>query len=322
MQYRKISKTDMNISAISLGTWAIGGRDWGKADDNESILVIRSAPDFGINFIDTAPIYGRGHSEEIIGKAIKGISNKFYIATKCGIQPKGKGFTFNLKPKVIAEELDDSLRRLGVETIDIYQCHYPDPLTPIEDTLAQILKFKKQGKIRYIGVSNFGLPLLKRAASITSLVTLQAQYSLLDRSIEDGTLPFCAENNIGMIAYGPLGGGILTGKYSSPVHFPKGDARSFFYPYYREPYWSKIKILIEGMENIAKRREKSLSEIALNWVIRQKGITTAIVGCRNYKQLKDNTSAGEWELYPDEIEELSKISDGLELGKLRGTKKD
>ena len=313
MRYKKIPKTDMEVSAISLGTWAIGGRDWGKADDKESILTIQAAADLGINFIDTAPIYGRGHSEEVIGKAIKGIRNKFYIATKCGIQPEGKSFTFNLKPEAITKELDDSLKRLGIDTIDIYQCHYPDPRTPIEDTLGQLLRFKKQGKIRYIGVSNFGLPLLKRASSITPLDTLQVQYSLLDRSIEKGVLSFCKEENIGIIAYGPLGGGILTGKYINPPRFPKGDARSFFYPYYKEPYWSKIQILIKEIENIVQKKGKSLSEIALNWVIQQKDITVAIVGCRNYQQLKTNASAGSWELSLDELKRLKRISDGLGL---------
>ncbi|OPX29235.1 MAG: hypothetical protein B1H08_04320 [Candidatus Omnitrophica bacterium 4484_171] len=313
MRYKKVPKTDMEVSAVSLGTWAIGGRDWGKADDKESISTIQAAADFGINFIDTAPIYGRGHSEEIIGKAIKGIRSKFYIATKCGIQPEGKGFTFNLKPEAIAKELEDSLKRLGIETIDIYQCHYPDPHTPIEDTLGQLLKFKKQGKVRYIGVSNFDLSLLEKASSITAITTLQVQYSLLDRSIEKGVLSFCSENDIGVIAYGPLGGGILTGKYINPPRFPKGDARSFFYPYYKEPYWSKIQVLIGEIKNIARKRNKNPAEVALNWVNQQEGIAVTIAGCRNYEQLSANASAGSWELSLDELERLRKISDGLEL---------
>ncbi len=317
MWYKKISGSGMKVSAVSLGTWAIGGTDWGKADDKESILTIQAAPDCGINFIDIAPIYGRGHSEEIVGKAIKGIRDKFYIATKCGIQAKGKSFVFNLKPEVITKELDDSLKRLGVETIDIYQCHYPDPDTPIEDTLAQMLKFKEQGKIRYIGVSNFDLPLLKKALAVSPILTLQVQYSLLNKSIEDDVLPFCLNNNIGIIAYGPLGGGILTGKYRDIPHFPKGDARSFFYPYYKEPYWSRSLALIEKIRNIAQKEGKSPSEIALNWVIQQRGIVATITGCRDRKQLKVNASAGSWKLSLEELEELRESSNKIIPDKIK-----
>jgi len=308
MRYNKIPKTDTKISAISVGTWVMGGKNWGKVDDQESIFTIRAAADFGINFIDTAPIYGRGHSEKIVGKAIKGIRDKFYIATKCGIQHTDGGFTFSLKPKAIAKELEDSLKRLEIETIDIYQCHYPDPDTPIEDSLAQMLKFKKQGKIRYIGVSNFDLPLLEKASGITSIITLQPQYSLLDRNIEKDILPFCQRQGIGVIAYGSLGSGILTGKYARPPNFPKGDARSFFYPYYKEPYWSEIQVLIKEIKNIAQKRKRNPAEVALNWVNQQQGISTAIVGCRNRKQLKINASAGDWKLTPEELQILKEVS--------------
>ena len=308
MRYNKISKTDMEISAISIGTWVMGGKNWGKADDQESILTIKAAADFGINFIDTAPIYGRGHSEKIVGKAIKGIRDKFYIATKCGIQHTDGGFTFSLNPKAIAKELEDSLKRIGIETIDIYQCHYPDPNTSIEDSLAQMLKFKKQGKIRYIGVSNFDLSLLEKASGITSVVTLQPQYSLLNRSIEKDILPFCQRQGIGVIAYGPLGSGILTGKYVKPPNFSKGDARSFFYHYYKEPYWSNIQVLIAEIKNIAQKRRRNSAEVALNWVNQQQGISTAIVGCRNREQLKINASAGDWKLTLEELQILKEVS--------------
>jgi len=311
MRYKKIPKTNMEISVVSLGTWVMGGKNWGKVDDRKSIFTIRKASDFGINLIDTAPIYGRGHSEEIVGKAIKGIRDKFYIATKCGIQPKNGGFTFSLKPKIIAKELEGSLKRLGIETIDIYQCHYPDSNTPIEDTLVQMLKFKKQGKIKYIGVSNFDLLLLKKSSQITSITTLQPQYSLLERSIEKGILPFCQNQSIGVLAYGPLGSGVLTGKYTSPPSFSKDDARSFFYPYYREPYWSKIQVLIAEIKNIAHKRKKSLAEVTLNWVNQQQGISSAIVGCRNCKQLEINASCGDWQLTTEELQRLKEMSFGI-----------
>ena len=313
MRYKKIPKTNMEISVISIGTWVMGGKDWGRVDDEQSISTIRAAADFGINFIDTAAIYGRGHSEEIVGKAIKGIRDKFYIATKCGIQPTNGGFAFNLKPEVIVRELEDSLKRLGIETIDIYQCHYPDSNTPIEDTLEQMLKFKKQGKVKYIGVSNFDFSLLKKASQITSIATLQPQYSLLERSIEKDILPFCKEEDIGVVAYGPLGSGILTGKYTRLPHFFKGDARSFFYPYYKEPYWSKVQVLITEIKNIAQKRKKSPAEVALNWVNQQEGVSTAIVGCRSVQQLKINASSGNWKLTQEELYRLKELSETIIL---------
>ncbi len=305
MRYKKIPKTDMEISVISIGTWVFGGKNWGMVDDEESILTIRAAVDCGINFIDTAPIYGRGRSEQVVGKAINGIRNKFYVATKCGIQVTSGGFSFNLRPKTIIKELEDSLKRLKIETVDIYQCHYPDPNTPIEDSLAQMLKLKKQGKIRYIGVSNFDLSLLEEASQVTSIVSLQPQYSLLNRGIEKNILPFCQKQDIGVFAYGPLGSGILTGKYVSPPEFPRDDARSFFYPYYKQPYWGKIQGLITEIKNIAQKRKRNPAEVALNWVNQQQDISTALVGCRNRKQLQINASAGDWMLTPEELRMLA-----------------
>ena len=297
-----LGKSDLRVSVVSLGTWVTGGENWGKTDDNQSISTINRAIDLGINLIDTAPAYGIGHSEEIVGKAIKNRRHQVIIATKCGIDRSGGGFALNLKPMSIRKELEDSLKRLKIETIDLYQCHWPDPNTPIEDTMGEMLKIQSEGKIRYIGVSNFDIQLIQSALKIAPIVSVQPHYSLLERSIEKDLLPFCRENNIGVMTYGSLGSGILTGKYKMPPSFKGNDARNFFYPFYKEPYWSRTKDLIAEMEKITKEHNKPVAEIAINWVNQQEGIATALVGARNSEQVEINAGAGEWELSKKELE--------------------
>ena len=297
-----LGKSDLRVSVVSLGTWVTGGENWGKTDDNQSISTINRAIDLGINLIDTAPAYGIGHSEEIVGKAIKNRRHQVIIATKCGIDRSGGGFALNLKPMSIRKELEDSLKRLKIETIDLYQCHWPDPNTPIEDTMGEMLKIQSEGKIRYIGVSNFDIQLIQSALKIAPIVSVQPHYSLLERSIEKDLLPFCRENNIGVMTYGSLGSGILTGKYKMPPSFKGNDARNFFYPFYKEPYWSRTKDLIAEMEKITKEHNKPVAEIAINWINQQEGIATALVGARNSEQVEINAGAGEWELSKKELE--------------------
>ena len=297
-----LGKSDLRVSVVSLGTWVTGGENWGKTDDNQSISTINRAIDLGINLIDTAPAYGIGHSEEIVGKAIKNRRHQVIIATKCGIDRSGGGFALNLKPMSIRKELEDSLRRLKIEAIDLYQCHWPDPNTPIEDTMGEMLKIQSEGKIRYIGVSNFDIQLIQSALKIAPIVSVQPHYSLLERSIEKDLLPFCRENNIGVMTYGSLGSGILTGKYKMPPSFKGNDARNFFYPFYKEPYWSRTKDLIAEMEKITKAHNKPVAQIAINWVNQHEGVTTALVGARNPEQVEINAGAGEWELSKKELE--------------------
>ena len=227
MKYRKLGTSDLVVSEVGLGTWVLGGDHWGHAEDEESIAAIHAALDSGINLIDTAPAYGRGHAEEIVGKAIKGRRARVIVATKCGVHRDGKKFSYSPKPDDIRKEIEDSLRRLGLDTIDLYQCHWPDPKTPVEETMREMLKMRDAGKIRHIGVSNFDVPLLERALAVAPVVSLQPHYSLLERKVEQSILPFCREKKIGIISYGTLGSGILTGKYVEPPCFSKGDCRSF-----------------------------------------------------------------------------------------------
>jgi aryl-alcohol dehydrogenase-like predicted oxidoreductase len=308
MEHRRLGKSELNVSVIGLGTWPIGGSFWGVTSDAEAIAAIQKAIDSGINLIDTAPVYGNGHSEKLVGRAIKGHRHQVIIATKCGLYFKGATQINDLKPGSIREELEGSLKRLGTDVIDLYQCHWPDPDTPIEDTMDEMLKMKAEGKIRYIGVSNFDTALLKKAQKVAQVASNQVQYSVLNRDIESELAPFCKEQDIGILAYGSLGGGILSGKYTEKPKFRKNDARTFFYNYYQEPYWSQVQPLLKDLEQIAARHGKPTSQVAINWARQQSGITSALVGARSPKQAEANAAAGTWQLSP---EELSGINEAL-----------
>ena len=307
MRYRRLGSTPLKVSVVSLGTWVLGGDQWGRVDDKQSIATIQKAIDLGINLIDTAPIYGIGHSGKIVGKAIKGRRHRVLIATKCGLQKKGKRIVLNLKPAEIRKELENSLFRLDIERIDLYQCHWPDPNTPIEITLEEMLKMQAEGKIKYIGVSNFDVPLLEKALNCTPIVSVQSQYSLLERGIEKSVLPFCKEKGIGVMTYGSLGSGILTGKYKKQPVFKKNDARNFFYPFFKVPHWGFSQDFISGIKRIAKEKGKPVAQIAINWLTQQPGVTTAIVGARTSEQVETNAAAGEWELTEGDLSRIESI---------------
>jgi aryl-alcohol dehydrogenase-like predicted oxidoreductase len=294
----------MEVSVVSLGTWVSGGDQWGKTDDKQSVAAIQKAIDTGINLIDTAPAYGLGHAEEIVGKAIKGRRDCVFIATKCGLQKKGKKLVLDLKPQAIRKEVEDSLSRLGIERIDLYQCHWPDPNAPIEATLEEMLKMQSEGKINAIGVSNFDVPLLERASKAAQVVSVQPHYSLLERGIEGDLLPFCRREGIGVITYGSIGSGILTGKYDERPIFKKNDARSYFYRFYSEPRWSLVQDFLGEVKKISREEGKSIAQIAINWILQRGGITSAIVGARTPEQAEMNAGAAEWDLSKDDMDRM------------------
>jgi len=302
MQFRTIGKSDLEVSDVALGTWAFGGDCWGKADDARSEHVVSEAIEKGINLIDTAPIYGGGRSEEVIGRAIKGKRDRVVIATKCGLQQQGDSIRPNLTVSFIREEIENSLIRLGVDMIDLYQCHWPDEKTPFEETFTELNRLVAEGKIRHIGVSNFSRQQLEEAMSFSPVVSNQMQYSLFERSVEEELMPFCRERKVSFLTYGPLGGGILTGKYCTPPAFPKGDVRSFFYKYYREPFWSKGRELILVLEDIAARRKVLVAQIAINWVLSHVEVASCIAGARAAEQVDQNAAAADWDLSAEEIE--------------------
>jgi aryl-alcohol dehydrogenase-like predicted oxidoreductase len=303
-----LGSSTLRVSVVSLGTWVFGGDNWGKVDDKESIATIQKAIELGINLIDTAPVYGDGHAEEILGKAIKGNRDKVFIATKCGLQKKERTFIHDLSPSEIRKELEQSLSRLNIERVDLYQCHWPDPTTPIEATLEEMLKMQSEGKISNIGVSNFDLPLLEKALRVAPVVSLQSHYSLLERSVEEShLLEFCKKKGVGVMTYGSLGGGILTGKYKNPPTFSKKDARRFFYPFYNEQEWRRYHGFVEAIRKIAREKKIPVLEVALNWLVQQSGVTTALVGARTMEQVKKNAQAIQGELSESDLIQIKKV---------------
>ena len=306
MRYKTLPNTELEVSEVGLGTWVFGGDCWQEADDAVSVSVVEEAIDKGMTFIDTAPIYGSGRSETVIGKALKGKRDQAVVATKCGIYAKGKGIAIDLSAGAIRQEIEDSLRRLGIETIDLYQCHWPDEKTPMEESFGELNKLVEEGKIRYIGISNFDKVQTEKALSLAPVVTNQVQYSLFDRTIEEGLLPICEENKVSIISYGSLGGGILSGKYKEPPMLQKGDVRSFFYRFYKEPFWSKGKELVSVLEDIAKKRNVRVSEVAINWVLSNEGVGVCLAGCRTPEQVDMNIRAGNWQLSSEELGLISK----------------
>ncbi|MFW6287654.1 MAG: aldo/keto reductase [bacterium] len=311
MEYRKLGSSDLNVSTIALGTWATGSDFYGKVDDTKSIDAIRAGIENGINLIDTAPAYGSGHAEKVVGEAIKGYRDKAIIATKCGVYKEDGNFIKDLTPETIRNQLETSLKSLGVEVIDLYQIHWPDPNTPLEDTVNELNKLKKEGKFRYLGVSNFDQELMGKIQEMTEIVSIQPQYSILHRDFEKD-LSYVRKNNIGVLAYGPLGGGILTGKYTDePPKLKKDDQRNNFYPYFQEPQWSRVKKLVNLLEEIAEGHNKPVPHVALNWVRQQEGVSTVLVGTKNAEQAIENANAADWKLSSEELKIIDEAYSNL-----------
>ncbi|HTK06704.1 MAG TPA: aldo/keto reductase [Ktedonobacteraceae bacterium] len=313
MEKRQLGNSDMQITTIGLGTWAIGGEGWaaawGPQDDNESIETIQSALDLGINWIDTAGVYGLGHSEEVVGRALKGRAERPYIFTKCGRvgQPDGtiKG---SLKADSVRKEIEDSLRRLQVETIDLYQIHWPNPDEDIEEGWSTLAELKQEGKVRFIGVSNFSVEQLKRAQAIAPVTSLQPPYSLIKRDIEKEVLPFCLEQNIGVIAYSPMMSGLLTGSMTPErvLSLPNSDWRSRN-PEFHEPRLSRNLALVSVLHEIGKQYEKSPGEVAIAWTLRHPAVTAAIVGGRRPGQVERIIGASDLHLSEGDLAQISEF---------------
>ncbi len=313
MQTRKLGYTDMMFTTVGLGTWAAGGGSrygWGPQPDDESIAAIRRGLDLGINWLDTAPAYGPGHSEEVVGKAIKGRRDEVFIATKCGILWKEDGSDIygNLKKESIRREVEDSLRRLQVIVIDLYQIHWPRPPEGIEEGWGTIADLIKEGKVRYGGVSNFSVEQLKRIQPIHPVASLQPPYSMINRAAEDELLPFCAENDIGVIVYSPMERGLLTGKMTREriAQMPEDDNRQRYGPF-QEPQLSANLELVEGLRPVAERYGKTPAQLALAWVLRRPEVTGAIVGTRRPSQIEETAQAADWTLPAEEVAEIDRL---------------
>ena len=316
MQTRKLGYSELYLTTIGLGTWAMGGGDWkfgwGPQDDMASVKAIHTALDLGINWIDTAAIYGHGHAEEVVGRAIKGIRDEVIIATKCGRVWEGDSREIgkSLKTESIKQEVEASLKRLDIETIDLYQIHWPEPDEEIEEGWAAMAQLVKEGKVRYVGVSNFNLEQLKRAQAIHPITSLQPPYSMFRREIEEEIMPYCNTNEIGIIAYSPMQAGLLTGKFTKEraMALPDSDWRSK-HPFFREPQLGVNLETIKRLNQIAIEENISLSQLSLAWVLRNKEMTSAIVGARNPEQIEETAKASELKLTGTNIEAIEKILD-------------
>ena len=314
MQTRKLGLSDLYLTTIGLGTWAMGGGDWkfgwGPQDDTNSLNAIHAALDQGINWIDTAAIYGHGHAEEVVGKAIKGIRNEVIIATKCGRIWEGDSREIgkSLRANSIRREVEASLKRLAIEVIDLYQIHWPEPDEEIEEGWGTVAELVKEGKIRYGGVSNFSLEQLKRAQAIHPITSLQPPYSMLRREIEEEIMTYCGTNHIGIIAYSPMQAGLLTGKFTKEraAGLPESDWRSR-HPFYMEPQLSVNLGTIDQLRKIANEKKISLSQLSLAWVLRNKEVTSAIVGARSPQQIEETAKAGDMSMTKTEVEAIEEV---------------
>jgi aryl-alcohol dehydrogenase-like predicted oxidoreductase len=308
MELAPIPGTSLEVSRVALGTWAIGGWMWGGTDEAESISTIRAALDHGINVIDTAPAYGFGRSEEIVGKAIaeNGLRSRVIIATKTGLEWEHGRVFRNASRARIMSEIEDSLRRLRTDYIDVYQVHWPDPLVPIEETAEAMLTLYSQDKIRAIGVSNFSIQQMERFRRVAPLHVLQPPYNLFERGIETDVLPYCRRNKIATFGYGALCRGLLSGRMRADTTF-EGDDLRHTDPKFLEPRFAQYLAAVERLDRLAQRRfGKRVIHLAIRWVLDQ-GITTALWGARHPEQLHPVDEVAGWWLDAPAKAEIDRI---------------
>lgn len=309
MEYKKLGNTDLEISRIGFGCWAIGGHGYGKVDDNESIKAIQKAVDLGINFFDTADVYGLGHSEEILSKALGVHRKKVIIATKFGVNWDKDGKTYkDSSPKRVFEAVEQSLKRLKVDCIPLYQIHWYDGKSSITDTIEALEKCKQAGKIRYIGCSNFTYDLLLKASEVYRLESLQCEFNLMQKKQESEIKKCYNTLKIGIIAYGVLARGIFSGKYNSESSFDINDTRGRDENFYGEKLKRNL-IIVNELKRISSFYKKTPSNVAIRWVLDVPVITSAIIGMKTDKQVVENSSALDWYLEKKDWKYLSKIAD-------------
>jgi len=313
MKTRKLGNSDLHITPVGYGAWAIGGSGWqfawGSQDDNDSIAAIHRALELGVNWIDTAAVYGLGHSEEVVARALKSWPGpQPYVFTKCGLRWDADGNVRKvLNADSIRREVEDSLRRLSVEVIDLYQIHWPpDPdSAELEEGWSTLASLQRQGKVRWIGVSNFTVQQLRRAQAVASVTSLQPRYSLVHREVEDQVLPYCSQEDIGVIVYSPMASGLLTGAMTREraAKLSKDDWRRT-HPDFTEPNLSRNLALVEHLQQIARRHNRSAGEVAIAWTLHNAAVTGAIVGARNAQQAEGVMRAGELRLTDQDVSEI------------------
>src|SRR5215475_8759489 len=311
MQKKRLGNSDMELTPIGVGAWAMGGGGWafawGPQDDNESIEAIHAALDGGVNWIDTAAVYGLGHSEEIVARALEGRSNRPYVFTKCErVWNEERQIQKSLKRDSIRRECDASLRRLCVDHIDLYQIHWPEPDEDIEEGWETLAKLQQEGLVRWIGVSNFNVAQLERCRKIAPVTSLQPPYSAVSPEVEDAILPYCKEHGIGVIAYSPMKSGLLSGTMTKErvAAFPQDDFRRRALAF-QEPQLTRNLALAGVMKEIGARHGRSAGEVAIAWTLRHPAVTAAIVGFRSPEQVAGVIGAMDFRLTPEEIAEIA-----------------
>jgi aryl-alcohol dehydrogenase-like predicted oxidoreductase len=329
MEYRKTGISNLKLSTVTFGAWAAGGWMWGGTERREAVKAIQAAYDLGVTSIDTAPVYGQGTSEEIVGEAIKNIPrDKVQILTKYGLRwnTKQGNFYFHSKnnqgekielykyagKKGIIKECEDSLHRLGTDHIDLYQIHWPDPTTPIQESMEAVEQLIKEGKVRFAGVCNYDTAQMKEAAKYINLVSNQVPYSMVNRGIEKELVPYLRSKNQSVLAYSPLQRGLLTGKMKPGYTFGEGDHRANM-PFFKDQNIEKTNKFLEKIKQIALDKNATLAQLVIRWTIEQPGITIALVGARNAKQAIQNARAMELTLNSEELDFINKELDQLHL---------
>jgi len=318
MTLRTLGQSDLKITSIGIGAWAIGGGEWefawGPQDDQQSIAAILAGLDHGINWIDTAAVYGLGHSETVVGRAIKGLHTRPYVFTKCSlVWNKSRTISHNLQAASIRREAESSLKRLGLDTIDLYQIHWPawsgnpESASPgsIEEAIGALAKLQSEGKIRHIGVSNFNAQQMQRALSMAPIASLQPPYSLLATEVEVSILPFAQDHQMGVIVYSPMASGLLSGAMTREriAALPEDDWRKHS-PNFQEPLLSRNLRLVETLRSIGRRHNATAGEVAIAWTLRNPAVTGAIIGVRNARQVSGIAGAGGVQLSANDILEI------------------
>lgn len=310
MESRLLGNTGLNVSVIGLGTWVMGGWMWSGAEDRDSVAAIRRALELGVNLIDTAPIYGHGRSEEIVGRAIAehGRREDVILATKVGLDwnaERTKVWRNSSRPRILGE-IDDSLRRLRTDYIDVYQIHWPDPVAPFEESMQTLLELQRTGKIRFVGVSNFTPAQMRRCLAVGPVHVAQPPYNLFERGIEDDLLPFCREQGIGTLIYSPLCRGLLSGKYRGDEKFEPGDVRAFD-PKFTGNQFRGYVACVDRLKEVAVRYGKNVGQVAIRWCLDQPGVTVALCGARRPDQVEANVGAAGWSLAERDRAEIARV---------------
>ena len=310
MELRQLGNSDLKITVLGFGAWAVGGAGWtgsmGPQNEDDSVPAIQAALDRGINWIDTAALYGLGHSEDVVARAVQGRNPRPYIFTKCErVFDRSGQVGASLKAKSIRQECEGSLRRLKTDAIDLYQIHWPEPDADIEEGWTTLAKLKEEGKVRYIGVSNFNVDQMKRAQAIAPITSLQPPYSLVTREIEKDILPYTRRNNVGVVAYSPMAAGLLTGSMTKEraANFTDEDWRKRL-PNFQEPLLSRNLRRVEFLREIGKRHGRTPGQVAIAWTLANPAITGAIVGFRSPRQVMGILDGAEFRLSQSELGEI------------------